>query len=122
MEHFQTKKRRRKLLKFIKAGEFQSIVTKDYVVSGLILPRDAKDSLIRLLDSRFRGDYIVVWKDYLGGEVCYRPLESKITPSYLMTHPDVKVRIHTVDCCSNSLGFIEPELYYGFVPDWEDRL
>lgn len=122
MNQFQLKDRRRKLLKFAKVGELQSIVTKDYVASGLILPRDSKGSILRLLDSKFHGDYFVVWRDYLGGEACYRSLESKMTTSYLMTHPNVKVRIDVVDCCCNSLGFIEPELFYGFVPDWEDRL
>ena len=122
MKYQNMKNRRLKLLNLVKTGSFQSIATKDYVATGLILPRDAKDSLLKLLDSKFHGDYYVVWKDYLGGDACYRPLESKMTPSYLMTHPDVKVRIHMVDCCCNSLGFIEPELFYGFVPDWEDRL
>lgn len=122
MNPLQLKGRRRKLLRVAKAGNFQSIVTKNYVVSGLILPRDAKDSLFRLLASNFHGDCYVVWKDYLGGEACFRPLESRITPSFLMNHPDVKVRIQITDCCGTEQGFLEPELFYCFVPDWEERL
>ena len=122
MEHFQSKNERLKLLKFVKAGEFQSIATKNYVVTGLIIPRHAKDSILKLLNSKFRGKLCVVWKDYLGGEECYRPLDSGITPSYLISHPGMKVRIHIMDCCGVSQGFFEPELFFGFIPDWEDRL
>lgn len=122
MDILHLKKKRRKLLKIANAGSFQSVATKDFVTTGFVIPRDSKDSVLRLLDAGLSGEFCVVWKDYLGGETCFRPLESKMTPSFLLNHPDVNVRIQITDCYGNEQGFIEPELYYGFIPDWEDRL
>lgn len=122
MDILHLKKKRRKLFKITNAGTFESVVTKNFVTTGLVIPRDSNESIHRLLDAGLSGVFCVVWKDYLGGETCFRPLESKITPLFLLNYPDTKIRIQITDGSGEEQGFIEPELFYCFVPDWEERL
>lgn len=122
MESFKLNKRRRRLLKFVKAGTFEQIVTKDLIVTGLVIPIREKDAIARLIESNYRGIVYVIWNDYQAGQVVYRPLESQISPSYLISHPHMGVRIHIIDCCGEEQGFIEPDLFIGFIPDWEEML
>ena len=118
--HF--KKSRLKLLGLADAGTLESVVSREWVTQGLVIPRNLKDSVLKLLDAGLGGECCVVWKDYVGGEACFRPLESNVTPSFLMNHPDVKVRIRFTDCSGAEQGFLEPELFYCFIPDWEERI
>ena len=114
--------KRRKLLRYVRKGYFDIIMAGDYVVKALVLPLCEKDSVLKLLGSDFKGDYCVLWKDKMGGEAVLRMLESSLSVAKLLTCPDLKVRIHITDCCGNSKGFIEPELLFGFIPEWEERL
>ena len=116
------RRQRRKLTRYVKKARFAPVATKDYVTYGAIIPLSERDACLRLIGSDFPGKYCVLWRDFLGGEECFRQLESGITPSYLLDHPGMKVRIHIMDCCGVSQGFFEPELFFGFIPDWEDRL
>lgn len=115
------RRQRKKLRRYVQKARFASIVTKDFVTCGVIIDPVHTDDCLKLIGSDFPGRYCVLWKDCLGGEECYRPLESNISPSYLINHPGMKVRIHIMDCCGVSQGFLEPEIFFGFIPDWEER-
>lgn len=115
-------RQRHQLKRFIPEGMYGLINMKKYRTRGLIIPRAEKDAMTRLLKSSFRGCFRVLYLDTLGGNHSYRALETDITPTDIMTRPDMKIRLQVVSSAGESLGFIEPELFYGFVPDWEDGL
>ena len=122
MEYKSVYMKRRRLLRSAGKGHFELIMSKDFVVKGLVLPRTEKKSLLKIMESDAEGEFGVLWRDSLGGETILRWLESDLSVAKLMNCPDLKVRIHITDCCGNSEGFIEPELMFGFIPDWEERL